>query len=285
MKIITTSINKPPKIEIFGRPGIGKSRFAASFPTPFFIRTEDRHGHLHVKTHEHVLTSYDELLDILEWLATAEHSFKTVVLDTADSGEKLVHKFVCQQACVDDINHPKAFPFYLGYLKSAQVWDREILSRFTKLNEERKIFPVILSHVNIKHEPHPQFGEYQKFVPGTDKRLSQFIYKWADIVGFMDWRTVIASSEEQRLSSTNERLLKLKPKIYWETKESYNLPDEISIPEDKSGQYNGYAVLQAAIKAGVEKQEQVAVGAAKGNLVEAKEEREVNKQTTVIVGE
>lgn len=256
MKEITTSVNKPPKFCIFGRPGIGKSRLAASFPRPFFLRCEDRHDHLSVKSHEGILDTYDKILDALDWLISSPHNYKTVVFDTVDSAEKSVHGVVCQQAGVTDILHPKALPFYSGFVKAAEIWDAQILSRLRRLNEERKMLPLLISHVQTKMEPHPQYGEYQKFTLGCDKRVAAKIYKWCDIVGFLDWHTINRTQEgDDRvvLASTNERVLRLQPKFYWETKESYNLPDDIKIPEDKGSELNGWKPIQAALKAGIGK--------------------------------
>lgn len=273
VKIVTTSINKPPKICIFGSPGAGKSRFAASFPSPFFIRTEDRHDHLSVQTHENVIATYAELIEVLDFILKEKHGFKTVVLDTADSAEKIVHQEVCKNAGTNNILDPRVFPFYSGFLRASQIWESEILGRLKAINEERKILPIIISHIETKQMEHPQYGHYPKFVLGVDKRVAAKIYKFCDIVGFLDWRTsAIGEGDKTRLSSTNQRILRLKPRAYWETKESYNLPESIDIPEDAPGELGGYRVLQDAIKKGLSFK-------TAGNLADVKVDRELKKLT------
>lgn len=252
MKIITTGITKPPKICIFGKPGVGKSRLAASFPKAFFVRTEDRHDHLAVATHEGVCDSYTKLLEVLDWLLLEQHDFKTVVLDTADSAEKLVHAKVCEGTGTDNIMHPKVFPFYSGMLRASMLWEKEILPRLCELNETKKMMPVIISHMETKYETHPQYGDYPKFVLGVDKRTAAKIYKICDIVGFLDWKTTTKGEEGSlRLNSTNQRVLRLKPRAFWETKESYNLPDEVEIPEDNGAELKGWGALKEAINVGI----------------------------------
>ena len=271
MKIVTTSITKPPVICIYGPPGVGKSRFAASMPKAFFIRTEDRHDHLSVQSHEGIISTYDQLIEVLDWLQNEEHDFKTVVLDTADSCEKIIHAKVCEGTGTTDILHPKAFPFYSGFVKAANVWEKEILGRLKDLNILRKIMPVILSHVQTIHVEHPQYGSYPKFFPGVDKRVGAKIFKIADIVGFLDWQTTTKGEEGSlRLQGSGQRLLRLKPKPVWETKESYNLPDSIDIPEDKPGELGGWKVLSDAIRAGLKER-------VSGNLSEVKIESDVKK--------
>lgn len=249
MQIITTGINKPPFITIYGQPGVGKSRFAASMPRPVFVRSEDRHDHLGVQATE-VLKDFSSLVEALDYFLTEKHDFKTVILDTADSFERAIQAEVCKRSGtgVTDILHPKVFPYYQGMTKSALLWEREILTRMSALNEERKIMPVILSHLQTATLEHPQYGSYLKFFPGVDKRLAAKIFKISDIVGFMDWQLNSKTSETEttRLTSTGQRILRLAPRPAWETKESYNLPELLEIPENDPG----WPVLAHAIQAG-----------------------------------
>ena len=280
MQIITTSINKPPKIVIFGKPGTGKSRFAAGMPEPFFIRTEDRHAHLSVKADDHIVTEWADLVfNQLDWLLKEKHQFKTVVLDTADSAEKIVHAYVCQRAGTDNISDPKALAFHRGYKEAAMLWEKEILSRLTELNEQKKIMPVILSHVSTTYEMHPVYGDYPKFTMGVDASrngLASKIYKWADLVMMLDWQTTTVGKEDQgtlRLRSTGQRVLRIAPRAGWDTKESYDLPESIDVPEDAPGELKGWSTLKTEIAKGIAKRHPV------GNLAGANAAREAQKLT------
>ncbi|CAB4151971.1 AAA domain containing protein [uncultured Caudovirales phage] len=274
MKIVTTSINKPPKICVYGPPGVGKSRFAASFPNPIFLRTEDRHDHLSVPTSEGIILTVDRMVEDLNWLLTEEHDRKTVVIDTADSFEMAVQNKVCEGTGTTDILHPKIFPFYSGFVKAAKIWEGTILRLLCELNEKRKMMPVIISHVRTEYVEHPDYGSYPKFVPGVDKRVGAKIFKICDIVGFLDWETMAKGKEEdvKRLSTSGQRILRLKPKPIWETKESYNLPEELQIPEESAGEYRGYEVLKKAIAAGLRHNR-------KGDLAEIASKQEEKKMS------
>lgn len=258
INVITTSIRKPPKLVIYGKPGIGKSRFARSLPNPFFIRTEDRHDHLSVQADDHVILNYMDLISgQLDELIKDPRGFKSVVLDTADSAEKIVHAYVAHRAGTDNILDPKALPFYQGMRQSAMIWENEILPRLTRLNEEKRMLPCIISHISTAHIMHPVYGDYPQFTLGVDSSrngCASKIFKWADIVAFMDWQTTTVGKEETgnlRLRSTDQRVLRIKPKAGWETKESYNLPESIDIPADKPGEFKGWSVLAQAIKEGI----------------------------------
>lgn len=255
MKITTTKIEKPPVVCVYGTPGVGKSRFAASCPNPIFIRTEDRHDHLSVKAFDGIVDTWDKFIECLKFLANEPHDFKTVVIDTLDSAEAFTTAKVCADAGTDDILDPKRFPFYSGYARCGIIWEEQVLPLIQKINRDRKMIPMFLSHVRTDYVEHPEYGQYAKYTLGVDKRIAKRIFKICDIVGFLDWRTSTKDSASKKntvlLSSSGKRILRLKPKPIWETKESYNLPDFLDIPEDGPGEYRGWGVLSEAIKAGI----------------------------------
>ena len=44
--LVRAKSDKPPRIVIYGVPGIGKTSLAAEFPDPIFIQTEEGTGNL-----------------------------------------------------------------------------------------------------------------------------------------------------------------------------------------------------------------------------------------------
>jgi len=76
---------RPIIATVFGEGGMGKSTLAAMFPRPVFIRTEDGTASLAGKDDVMLfplVSSSQEVLDQIEALATQEHEFKTLVLDS-----------------------------------------------------------------------------------------------------------------------------------------------------------------------------------------------------------
>ena len=73
----------PPRLLIHGQEGVGKTTFAATFPKPVFLQTEDGLPRgLEVATFG-LLTSYQAVLTALGTLATEPHRYRTLVLDSA----------------------------------------------------------------------------------------------------------------------------------------------------------------------------------------------------------
>ena len=85
-----TGVARPPRIVVYGTHGIGKSTFAANAPAPVFIQTEEGLDAINVDAFP-LCTSYEEMVDAIGALASEDHEFATVVVDSADWAEQLIH--------------------------------------------------------------------------------------------------------------------------------------------------------------------------------------------------
>ena len=82
-----------PKMLLFGKPGIGKTWFSLDFPACYYIDTEggakearyieklEASGGVYFGP-EHGSTSFDEVLGQIKALATEDHPYRTVVIDS-----------------------------------------------------------------------------------------------------------------------------------------------------------------------------------------------------------
>ena len=85
---------RPWRIILSGTNGVGKSTWAAAMPKPLFIDLENGTHHLDV---ERTYTeTYAEFLDTVIALCEEKHDYKTLVVDSLDWLETLVHTSVVQ---------------------------------------------------------------------------------------------------------------------------------------------------------------------------------------------
>lgn len=78
----------------YGVPGVGKTTLANQFPSPLFIATES--GTEAMNAAAAPARNWTELKAIIEELGQMNHSYKTVVLDTADIAYNLCETHVCE---------------------------------------------------------------------------------------------------------------------------------------------------------------------------------------------
>jgi replication-associated recombination protein RarA len=92
----------PRRVMLYGTPGIGKSQFAAHSDRPIFIQTEDGLGQIDCEKFPPA-QSVDDVIRALSELYTAEHNYRTVVVDTLDWLERLIWAEVCRRKMVESI--------------------------------------------------------------------------------------------------------------------------------------------------------------------------------------
>ena len=79
----------PPRVLIYGPPGIGKTTLASEFPNPVWLQVEDGVPSDLALNSFGRLTTYDEVMEAIAALYTEEHQGKTVVLDFGEFTAKI----------------------------------------------------------------------------------------------------------------------------------------------------------------------------------------------------
>src|SRR4051812_2649842 len=80
---------KPPRILIYGVQGIGKTTMISQAPDPIMVQTEDGEGVIDIPRFP-LARSFDDVMEALGVLATTDHKYKTVGIDSLDWMEPLV---------------------------------------------------------------------------------------------------------------------------------------------------------------------------------------------------
>ena len=93
MKITSGKVASAQKVVIYGPEGIGKTTFAAAFPSPLFIDTEGSTKELDVRRLPNP-SSWTMLLQEVEYVRQNPHLCGTLIIDTADWAEDLAIKHV-----------------------------------------------------------------------------------------------------------------------------------------------------------------------------------------------
>ena len=241
---ISKSTPKKPIIVIYGPSGIGKSTFGASAPNPIFVLAEDGLGDIEVpaiprdeKTNKpRKAESFKEILECLSYIATQDHGFNTVVIDTADWVENLIWKATCKRLDVDSIEEPG---YGRGYVEAMSEWD-EFFSAVTYLRDVKNMNVIIIAHSAIVKIEDPIHPAYDKSTMKLHKRAAAKLMEFADIIGFCALRTIVTTEKEgfgatrNRAVSTGERIIYVSPQAGFDAKKRYRgLPDVIPLEWDE----------------------------------------------------
>jgi hypothetical protein len=211
---------------IHGVPGVGKSTFGSTMPSPVFIQCEDGLSGIHGNAFP-LVRDFDDFADQVGAVFKSNGEFKTLVLDTVDALERMVWQKVCVDNNVkniEDIGYGKGYTYAMGY------W-QQILGMLNKVRN-KGMHVCVLCHTKVARFQSPIVESYDLYDLALHKNARALLIEWCDILGFANWQ-VITRSEDAGFNKTvskgvgtGQRKLHLVERPAWQAKNRYSLPDD-----------------------------------------------------------
>lgn len=229
MEITRGKISCAKKVVIYGPEGIGKSTFASQFPDPVFIDTEGSTNSMDVARLPKP-TSWQMLLDEIQYVKSHPDVCKTLVIDTIDWAESMCIQSICDK-------HQKSGIEDFGY-GNGYVYTKEEIGRFlNRLSEliEVGVNVVLTAHAQIrKFEQPDELGAYDrwelKLGKKTASQTSPLIKEWADMLLFANYKTfsiAVDDKGQKRKAQGGERVMYTSHHACWDAKNRYELPEQV----------------------------------------------------------
>lgn len=237
MAISLTNISRgkrirAPKIVIYGPPKIGKSTFGANIPDSIFIQTEEGLDALDVATFP-LAQKYQDVLDALSALATGEHEYKALALDSLDWMEGLMWQHVCDQHNVKSIELVGG-GYGKGYIEAAKLW-REFFTALDYLRNERGMAIVLIAHDHVSKMQPPDGEPYNYAELKLHQRAADLVKEWADCIGYCTEKTFMKKDDlgfnkkHVRAIGSNNRVLVVGKNPAYVSGNRYGMQDEIPL--------------------------------------------------------
>lgn len=224
MNITTGVVPKAQKVVLYGVEGIGKSTFAAQFPNPLFIDTEDSTLHMNVKRFDKP-TSWQMLLQQIEYVKQNKPC-QTLVIDTIDWAEEICKRHLMAANGWSGIDSE-------GYGKKYVALAKEIGELLNKLSEviDVGINVVLTAHAWLRKKEEPdEMGAYDRYELKLEKKTAPIVKEWADMVLFANYKTTIItdSKTESKKATGGQRMMFTTHRPTWDAKNRIGLPDEVT---------------------------------------------------------
>jgi len=220
----------PPRIAIYGDAGLGKTEFCIHSPKPIFILTEDGLGTRAVD-HFPLCKTLADFLECLSVLTFEEHDFKTVVIDSADWLEKLIHEAICKS---HKVPHLDELAYGKGFTEAVTIFG-DILNKLTALRDAKGMIVMITAHSQVKRVEDPTQPAYDAHGFKLHKKTSALLEEFCDVILFASEKMVIASEDagfgnkRVRPIATGERVIHAVGKPAYTAKNRYGLPEELPL--------------------------------------------------------
>ena len=180
-QILSGRESRPPRINLYGTEGAGKSTTASKAPKPIFIQTEDGLGEIDCDKFP-LAHSFDDVLAALSELNTVEHSYQTVVIDSLDWLERMIWDAVCKAHGTDSIEKVGG-GYGKGYTEALPYW-RKVIDGLDQLRNRKQMLVLLIAHAKVEKFEDPESAAYDRYSPRLHKHAAALICEWCDAVLF-----------------------------------------------------------------------------------------------------
>lgn len=219
---------------ITGDAGVGKTRLAATFPSPVFIRTEDGMQSIPLEERPNalpVVTDVDDLWQQVKALVQENHNYKTVVLDSVTALERMFINYVVDS----DPKKPKSINQALGGygagLAAVAAMHQRVRKAAGMLNA-KGIHVVFIAHADTNTVELPDQDPYTRYDLRLGKRSVAPYVDDVDLVGYMKLEThTMGDGDRKKAISDGTRLLTTYTTAANVSKNRYGITEDLPVPE------------------------------------------------------
>ena len=217
------------RLVVYGVEGVGKSSFGASAPAPVFLLAEDGADALDVPKFPRA-ERWQDVLDAVEALRTTDHGFETLVIDTVDHLEPLVHAEVCRAHGVEAIGD---VPYGRGYPAALEPW-RQLTHALDGLRAEKDMWIVLLAHAHAVPHRDPRLETFDRFTMKLQSAAAAWLREWSDAVLFaaFDFVTQTDKTKRVRAFEAGPRVLLTQETAAYAAKNRLDLPAALPLDWD-----------------------------------------------------
>ena len=237
--ITSGKIRKPLFMALYTRPSVGKTDFGASFPDPFFFDFEESTHNIDVKRKRP--ESWEQLMDDLLEIRDAQKitQFKSIIFDTIDEMERLIHNSVADyrnKDFIQDIGFQKGFELSITY------W-ANLVSVCRQIRDKHNLHFLFLAHAKEMIKSDRETGmDYYRYSMALHHKAADYIFGQIEMVLFAKKEVKLIKKDDRILAKDSERrVIYTQLGAMWDAKNRIGLPAQFEMPTR-----GGFQIIWAA---------------------------------------
>lgn len=207
-----------PRIVLYGMEGIGKSTFAANFPSPIFIQTEDGLSNIDCAKFP-LAENFEQAFEYVKAIDDEENDFQTIVIDSLDWLERLIWDSVARDEKVSNI---EKIGYGKGYGMALNYW-RRFLDVLSSLHAKNKIV-LMLAHAVAEDYSDPEVSSLKRFTPRLHKTARSLVAEYVDVILLATRQFGAAKGDVN-----NPRIVRTEASPFQVAKSRYAIPAEMPL--------------------------------------------------------
>ena len=223
---------------ILGLAGIGKTTLAAYSVKPVFIMPKGETGLITLMNagrlpqipHFPETKTWLELRGQLEVLLREPHDYRTLVIDTVNATESLLHQFVCDTEFDADWSKSGFLSYNAGYEVALDPLRRDLLAPLDRLRHEKRMQIILLGHIRIKTFKNPEGADYDRYQPDIHEKTWALIDRWLDTVLFVNYETIVTHVTDSGKQKKGKALGGSRRFAYTERTAAYDAKNRLGLP-------------------------------------------------------
>ncbi|MCS6242686.1 MAG: ATP-binding protein [Opitutus sp.] len=226
LELVRGPLQSAQRITFYAPSGLGKSSCFKDTTDTIYLDAEGGTEHLNVTRFPRP-KCWQDVEAAIDFLDAGQHTFRFLVIDTADWIEKLLVEDICQKSHKTSIED---FGYGKGWIAVTERWSA-FLARLDRLRATG-LNIVFLAHSTVKKFEQPDAaGSYDRFELKLSKGCSALLKEWSDAVLFGNFHTKVveATDGKKRAIGGRERIIHTTHSAAYDAKNRHGLPESMPL--------------------------------------------------------